>query len=989
MNKNQHLRHQTYTYLISRHKRNPHHNNSLFKKKKIPVTIVTIKQSDRNISLNSTTNLSSQKEPSSTKPKKHISKLSKFHTKQKKLHNRDISEKNQALNSASIKKENIQSSIQEEVKQLKELKKALKAQKKELKLTKKEIHKSRKKNYGLISMILIGLLITFSIFLFFVVKWLFKTWSHLQLSELMYQAKIGVNGTSKDMITAFILQTVAPTVFLLVAVILFFIMLAYSGKQLRRFGKSVLVIISIILLTISCVTFNNKIGFIDYINNLKNSSDFIQLHYVDPSTTEITFPEQKRNLITIYLESMEVTYADKESGGGMDINYIPELTSLANMYENFSGDPQILDGGISLPSTTWTMAGLFASTSGLPLFISSVGNNMDTQSSFFGNTTVLGDVLANNGYKNYFACGSDGSFGGRSLYFESHGNYEIHDITYNKDTGRLDPDYYVWWGFEDSKLIDYAKEDLTNIASSDEPFNYTMLTVDTHFEDGYVCEDCEDLYDGNQYGNVIRCSSKKITEFISWIQEQPWYVNTTIVLTGDHPTMDSDFCNDVDSNYQRKVYVNYINAAPVENNSTGYREYSTFDTFPTTVAALGATIEGNRLGLGTNLYSGLPTYLEEYGKDAMVAELNKPSEFMEELADINYSALRDRDGFHSSCTTTLDSYHDGIATITVKDIFGYEEDNLDQVRIRITESSGNVTEQIMTNMGEGIYEASLPLLDDNIDYDHVELIVTSTSSDLTNTVEETFIDYYGNLYLISSTQLNITNYLKGLLHLDLNRYTIFMTTQGDASSNLSKKQIELLTELGAGSLVFGKGDTGYGILSETNSYIKNGYGYIREDGYIPDTDIPYVLSSSNNAEDPSSIQIGWDFEEYCPQQNGINFVIWDTATQSVINQASFNTGTYGSNGKLTTQKPGFLDKQETITLSNLSGVADGYSIVGIIYDDTDSTYKKQSIMTYDDETDTYTLDITGSKDELKNKSVRVYARYTDFTYRYIGSVHLQ
>ena len=166
--------------------------------------------------------------------------------------------------------------------------------------------------------------------------------------------------------------------------------------------------------------------------------------------------------------------------------------------------------------------------------------------------------------------------------------------------------------------------------------------------------------------------------------------------------------------------------------------------------------------------------------------------------------------------------------------------------------------------------------------------------------------------------------------------------------------------------------------------ISSGYAY-----YIPDTDIPYVLSSSNNFTDPSSIQIGWDFEEYCPQQNGINFVIWDTATQTVINQASFNTGAYGPTGKLTTQKPGFLDKQETITLSNLSGVADGYSIVGIIYDDTDSTYKKQSIMTYDDETDTYTLDITGSKDELKNKSVRVYARYTDFTYRYIGSVHLQ
>ena len=43
----------------------------------------------------------------------------------------------------------------------------------------------------------------------------------------------------------------------------------------------------------------------------------------------ITFPEQKRNLIYLYLESMESTYADKASGGAFDKNYIPELTQLA------------------------------------------------------------------------------------------------------------------------------------------------------------------------------------------------------------------------------------------------------------------------------------------------------------------------------------------------------------------------------------------------------------------------------------------------------------------------------------------------------------------------------------------------------------------------------------------------------------------------------------------------------------------------------------
>lgn len=41
-----------------------------------------------------------------------------------------------------------------------------------------------------------------------------------------------------------------------------------------------------------------------------------------------------------------------------------------------------------------------------------------------------------------------------------------------------------------------------------------MLTVDTHFTDGYVCELCQNQYD-EQYSNVIACSSRQVSEF--WI----------------------------------------------------------------------------------------------------------------------------------------------------------------------------------------------------------------------------------------------------------------------------------------------------------------------------------------------------------------------------------------------------------------------------------------------------------------------------------------
>ncbi len=55
------------------------------------------------------------------------------------------------------------------------------------------------------------------------------------------------------------------------------------------------------------------------------------------------------------------------------------------------------------------------------------------------------------------------------------------------------------------------------------------------------------------------------------------------------------------------------------------RKYTTVDLFPTTLAAMGVKIEGNRLGLGVNLYSGEKTLYEQYGKDYLEVELLKDS----------------------------------------------------------------------------------------------------------------------------------------------------------------------------------------------------------------------------------------------------------------------------------------------------------------------------------------------------------------------------
>ena len=129
---------------------------------------------------------------------------------------------------------------------------------------------------------------------------------------------------------------------------------------------------------------------------------------------------------------------------------------------------------------------------------------------------------------------------------------------------------------------------------------------------------------------VIDCSSSRVSEFIDWIKEQPFYENTTIILSGDHLTMDSDFCENIDEDYQRSTY-NAILNSPILPVHEKNRIFTTMDMFPTTLASLGAVIDGDRLGLGTNLFSDKPTLAEELGFDELNRQLSMGSRFFDEL----------------------------------------------------------------------------------------------------------------------------------------------------------------------------------------------------------------------------------------------------------------------------------------------------------------------------------------------------------------------
>ncbi|MBQ6840651.1 MAG: LTA synthase family protein [Bacilli bacterium] len=467
-------------------------------------------------------------------------------------------------------------------------------------------------------------------------------------NQVLYTLMFSVGNASKSLIKEFIsLVIVIIIVWIIIVFILEFfnrvcakneniITIEIFRKQFKFdlldnfIYKKVTKYIPILLLVISIIFAFNKFHIWEFINSNLVESNFFKEEYVSAEDADISF-NTKKNLIYIYLESMESTFSNYELGGSYDKNYIPELIDIADKNYNFSFNDSV-GGAKQVFGSGWTIAAMISQSSGVPykvLFDNT--NDPEDGNSEYENYDVflpgaysIGEILLENGYKNYLMVGSDSTFGGRKLYFSQHGNYEILDYYTAKEEQVISDNYYKNWGYEDEILYNYAKQKLLEISKENNPFNFTMLTVDTHAPNGYSSDFCEHVSD-NTYLNSIRCASYQLNEFLSWLEKQDFYDDTAIVITGDHLSMNQySFDNVAYDN--RYVYNAFINSE-VESKCTKNRRFSTLDYFPTTLAAMGANIKGNKIGLGTNLFSCEPTLLEKYDINYINDELNKNSKY--------------------------------------------------------------------------------------------------------------------------------------------------------------------------------------------------------------------------------------------------------------------------------------------------------------------------------------------------------------------------
>lgn len=517
------------------------------------------------------------------------------------------------------------------------------------------------------------------------------------------------------------------------------------------------------------------------------------------------------------------------------------------------------------------MGAMFSHTSGLPLKIAIDGNSMNTQEHFFPSLVTLGDILNENGYHQTLMVGSDASFGGRAMYFSEHGNYQLFDYNYAVQTEKIPSNYYVWWGFEDQKLFEYAKEEVLRLAAQPEPFNLTLLTVDTHFEDGYVCSTCPSTFE-DQYSNVFACSSRQVAAFVEWIQEQDFYEDTVVVLAGDHLTMDSDYCTNVSESYARKTLVAYINAQKTcETNQV--REYSTLDLFPTTLSALGVEIEGDQLGLGVDLFSSKATLVEQFGATVLNDKLSHSSRLMNELGNIMVNGEATTEISYEPDSRSLQ-----LLVYNIKKVDG----KIDFVEAVIQDEQKSQTlTAVLSQQPDQSYSASIDLSTFPNDLCYLSIYAIDRAGNRCQIDKQ-----YGNVKLMGSP--DVETYLERFK--TLTNHTLLISVSDEASSSLSDDAVELLHSLGLKlDLQNSFRQSYYAVVGPSTCVEQIGFDALATSGTLEDGCSYRVLSCGWEADAGCRSKIIIDQTDYSPNRRGMNLVVYDNTSSQVVDASNFDT----------------------------------------------------------------------------------------------------
>lgn len=432
--------------------------------------------------------------------------------------------------------------------------------------------------------------------------WVNENFGEPSLEQVLYHVRFGMEGlvdTDQGLIKSFVqfclLLPFSVALILAVIELSIGLYLTHGTKHkitflVSRANKRLLKMIywmighraPLYVLLAAFIYFGGQFSILAFLHN-QFGRDYFSENYVYPAKVKVTLKTKPKNLVLIYVESLEDSYKNADL---FNSNLLVSLDTLkGTSFRNYR----------QAPGTGWTIAGITATQCGVPLKSVSLydgndqGQNIKT---FLPKAVCLGDMLHDFGYHNVYMGGDALSFSGKGKFFEDHHYDEIYGREELK--GTLTKNDMNYWGLYDDDLLAMVKTRLKLLHASKQPFNLTFTTIDTHGPDGHYSKLCK-RHGIKDFTGVVECTARQVADLVQFIKKNGYLKDTNVVILGDHLAMSNPVSEKLSTLPERYVFNSLVSHKPASKNR---EEVLHFDMFPTIIEFLGFNVEGGRLGLG-------------------------------------------------------------------------------------------------------------------------------------------------------------------------------------------------------------------------------------------------------------------------------------------------------------------------------------------------------------------------------------------------------
>ncbi len=417
------------------------------------------------------------------------------------------------------------------------------------------------------------------------------TLEQLQLHYHMYQQNLLFSTLAeKSILRRFYTKCIEqPLVFsLIISASIFLILYILSRNNIisvMHIKKTKRSLIGIYCILCAFSTYHLKNIFDEKTITLTNhKSSFIRNHYYN--NENIVAPTHKKNLVLIYVESLENAYSDKSLFHEdllASLKNIPNSISFKNLHKTYGA--------------TWSIAGHVATQCGIPLKPVSQylkENSLGALNKFLPNAECLGDILGGFGYKNLALETTPVKFAGFKNFYQTHHFSKILGKQHWLDIGLKAS---AQWGISDNSLYNQAKKFIDKLEHRQHPYSLVIITADTHGLEGNFNSSCRTIFHKNIFTNIVKCTARETRDFINYVIDKGYLNNTNIVVLGDHLAMKNTVSNLIEKSPSRTVFNLFSTSSPVKKNR---ESINAFDLYPTILYSLGFRFKENRLALGAS-----------------------------------------------------------------------------------------------------------------------------------------------------------------------------------------------------------------------------------------------------------------------------------------------------------------------------------------------------------------------------------------------------